>query len=71
MKFIGLLIVVVAIIFTAFRAVKTHFICPKCGSNFKISAFIYLFSFHAMSRRMVKCPNCGNYQLMRPEWDKK
>lgn len=65
----GLIIVVVVLVFAAFRAVKTHFNCPKCGKSFKVSVLNYIFTIHLMNKRMVKCPNCGHTELMAPEWD--
>lgn len=68
---IGLIIVIVALAFTVFRALKTHFVCPKCGSNFKVSVFRYVFTIHLFGRRMEKCPSCGHIGFLITEWDKK
>ncbi|HEX3044596.1 MAG TPA: hypothetical protein VHY08_07560 [Bacillota bacterium] len=68
---IGLIIVVLVLGFAVFRAITTHFICPKCGASFKVGIFNYIFTLHAMNKRMVKCPNCGHTELLAPQWDKK
>jgi len=68
---IGLVILIVALVFVVFRAVKTHFICPKCGASFKVSIFKYVFALHVMGSRLVKCPNCGHTELLTPIGDKK
>lgn len=66
---IGWLIVVPVLIFAVFRALRTHFVCPECGENFKVSVLGYIFTTHFMNKRMVKCPNCGHRGLMEPQWD--
>ena len=68
---IGLILVVVVLIFAAFRALKTHFTCPQCGTNFKVSILNYIFASHVLGKRMAKCPNCGHTGMMTPKWDKK
>ncbi len=67
----GLIIIAIVLIFAVFRALKTHFICSKCGANFKVSVLKYIFTFHSMGKRMAKCPNCGHSELMLPKWDKR
>jgi len=68
---IGWIIVVVVLIFAIFRALKTHFVCPKCGANFKVSTLKYIFAPHLLGKRMAKCPNCGHTELLIPKWDEK
>lgn len=68
---IGWIIVVAALIFAVFRALKTHFTCSKCGASFKVSVIKYIFAIHLMGKRRVKCSNCGHTELLAPKWDKK
>lgn len=67
----AIVIVVLALSYAVFRAMKTHFICPKCGTSFKVNALQYVFAVHSFGKRVVKCQNCGHTDLMTPEWDKK
>jgi predicted RNA-binding Zn-ribbon protein involved in translation (DUF1610 family) len=71
MNIVALIVVIVVLIFVAFRASKSHFICPECGAHFKLSILQYIFAIHIFSRRMAKCPNCGHTELMTPKWDEK
>ncbi|EKQ57568.1 MULTISPECIES: hypothetical protein [unclassified Clostridium] len=68
---IGWIIIIAVLILVIFRALKTHFVCPKCGENFKISIFKYIFTIHLLGKRMAKCPNCGHIEFFIPKWDKK
>lgn len=67
----GLIIVIAALAFATYRALKTHFVCPKCGENFKVSVFRYIFAIHLFGKRMARCPSCGHIELLVPKWDKK
>ncbi|AGF54379.1 DNA-directed RNA polymerase subunit RPC12/RpoP [Clostridium saccharoperbutylacetonicum] len=64
------IIIVMVLIFAAFKALKTHFVCTKCGKNFKIGIMKYIFTIHILGKRLVKCPECGHIELLLPEWDK-
>lgn len=33
--------------------------CKKCGRKFKPSLMAYLFGMHTLTKRYLKCPNCG------------
>lgn len=68
---IGWIFVIVVLVFAVFRALKTHFVCPKCGGSFKAGVFKYIFTIHLLGKRMVKCPYCGHNELMKPYWDEK
>ncbi len=68
---IGVIVVVgLVIAFAAFRAYSTHFICPKCGTSFRVNPLIYIVSAHSFNKRLVKCPNCGRKDFMKAEWGK-
>ena len=68
---VGLIIVIVALAFATYRALKTHFVCPKCGENFKVSVFKYIFAIHFFSKRMARCPSCGHIGFLVAKSDKK
>lgn len=68
---IKLIFVALILAFAVFRALNTHFVCPKCGERFKVGVLKYIFVFHKFNKRMTQCPKCGETQLMAPEWDKK
>lgn len=70
MPYAVIIIVISAVAFVIFRAINSHFVCPKCGANFKINALEYIFAPHFMTKRMVTCPKCGHSELMTPYWDK-
>lgn len=67
----GWIIVAAVLIFAVFRALKTHFVCPKCGAAFKANVLQYIFTIHVVNERMVTCPKCGHTSLMAPQFDKK
>jgi predicted RNA-binding Zn-ribbon protein involved in translation (DUF1610 family) len=52
-------IVVVIVIYSVFRASSSRFICPKCGASYRTGIFKYIIGPHIMSKRLVKCPDCG------------
>ncbi|OOM72952.1 hypothetical protein [Clostridium sp. BL-8] len=68
---IGWIVVVIVLVFAVFRSLKTHFICSKCGENFKVSVLKYIFAPHLSGKRMAKCPSCGYAELLVPKCDKK
>ena len=35
------------------------FECPKCGTRFEPSAIAYIAGPHTITKRKLKCPNCG------------
>jgi len=67
---IALIIIVAVLAFIAARALLTHFVCPSCGSNFRVGVLKYTFSAHVLNKRLVKCPNCGHAEMLSPVWGK-
>ena len=64
--FIPLVILALAVAFAFYRAKTTHFECPTCGCWFKVSGFIFAFTFHMGFNRYVTCPNCHKGAMMSP-----
>lgn len=60
-----LIVIILAGVFLAYRAKKTHFECPVCGCSFKLSGLSFAFTIHMGLNRLVTCPNCG-YRGMLP-----
>ncbi|WP_313466758.1 hypothetical protein [Carnobacterium sp.] len=66
---IGLLTTVIAVIVMYLMIKKyidtytntTHFVCPNCGSHFKLSKINFLFALKTgtPNERVVTCPICG------------
>ena len=57
-----IIVVVYAIIMITFalsRGANSHFICPKCGCDFQVKGFKYLFSPKSFTSHYVVCPGCG------------
>jgi DNA-directed RNA polymerase subunit RPC12/RpoP len=68
---IGWIIVALLFAWVAWKGNKSHFICPKCGSNFKVNIGMYIFSSSKVSsKHNIKCPICGYYGGMEPYYDK-
>lgn len=44
------------------RTKNSHFVCPRCGSSFKLSKLAFAFAFKTgfINERIVTCPVCGN-----------
>lgn len=42
-----------------------HFICPRCGTDFKPSVFRLITVMHMMDSFNVKCPKCGHKEFMK------
>jgi predicted RNA-binding Zn-ribbon protein involved in translation (DUF1610 family) len=64
---IGLIGFALVIVFIAYKATKSHFVCPECGSSFKVNIGVFIFSGSKYtSKRTVKCPNCGYFAPMEP-----
>jgi predicted RNA-binding Zn-ribbon protein involved in translation (DUF1610 family) len=62
-KLIPIIIVALAVAFVAFWqrwiAGNFDFQCAKCGEVFSLPAWQAMIAPHAMGRKLVKCPNCG------------
>jgi C4-type Zn-finger protein len=60
-----ILVIVLAFIFvykySDIRTKNSHFVCPRCGSCFKLSklAFALAFKTGFINERIVTCPICG------------
>jgi predicted RNA-binding Zn-ribbon protein involved in translation (DUF1610 family) len=60
-----IIIIILAIIlvykYSDIRTKNSHFVCPRCGSCFKLSkmAFAFAFKTGSMNERIVTCPVCG------------
>jgi len=63
----ALLIIVLAIVaivavcsILGLVALKSQFICPKCGTHFQVKPLKFIFAFHMYFAREVTCSNCGH-----------
>ena len=54
-------VIPVAVIMIAgyFILMRTTFVCPHCGGEFKPRPYELSVTLHLGRRRMVRCPHCG------------
>lgn len=70
-----ILILILAFIFvykySDIRTKNTHFVCPRCGSRFKLSKLNFALAFKTgqFNERIVTCPVCGHKDRMSIEND--
>ena len=60
-----ILIIILAFLFvykyTDIRTKTTHFVCPRCGTCFKLSRWAFAFALKTgfVNERIATCPVCG------------
>ncbi len=52
-------IVIVCVIAYCVIQQKRHFLCPRCGTRFKVSGLKSFFVSRQGTDRMLTCPHCG------------
>ena len=67
-----LLVVIIVVVVLAFNVIKAknyHYECPKCQRHFKVGVFEMVFGgmlrVQFFMYRLVRCPYCGNTEMMR------
>ncbi len=68
------IVLFIIIIYSVFRYTyfikHEHFVCPKCGCEFKPKAGKLIFSQNAVDGKIMKCPKCKNRVFLPPVKDK-
>lgn len=54
------LIFILAYKYIDLRTKNSHFVCPSCGTSFKLSKAAFALAFKTgLNERIVTCPVCG------------
>lgn len=64
-------LVILMIGFALHRASTSHFICPRCTTNFQVRGFKYLVTPKTVNTHFVRCPHCGYEAFMEVQLGKK
>lgn len=43
----------------------SYWVCPNCGSEFKVSMRAYVNGYHTFTKRRLKCPECGKTSMCK------
>ena len=44
---------------------SSYWVCPNCNAEFKVSQRDYVKGYHTLTKRHLKCPQCGKTSMCR------
>lgn len=70
---IAMAVLAVVIIWAIYRYIKfykqEHFVCPKCGYNWKPAILKMVFATNAVEGKIIRCPKCDAKSYVEPTRD--